>query len=202
MINGQKGLAIGLIACLLLLPMGDWPVSLGAKAPDDPVQTKQAVTQYGVGAKVVAKLKGGTSLQGAIQAIEDEAFMLLPADRTQPTQIKYADVEYVRYFDKYSYKASGQPDPDQVRRVVAGWGAGKHIKVKLTGGTTLLGDIRAIEQDHFTLSTSARGEPVKIAYNEVQQVKGKMGLGTKIAIAAVPSAIGLTLLGAFMAADD
>jgi ribosome maturation factor RimP len=201
-INWQKGLASGLIACLLVLPIGDLPISLTAKAPRDAAQTKQTIAQYGVGANIEVTLKGDVSLRGPIQTIEDEAFTLLPAGRTQPTRIAYDQVDRLDYAGKYSYKASGQPDPDLVRRVVVGWGTGRHIKVKLTGGTTLLGDIRAIEQDHFTLATSAQGEPVKIAYSEVQQVKGKMRLGTKLAIAAVPIAVGAVLLISFALAED
>lgn len=174
MINRQKGLAIGLIACLLALPISDLPVPLGARAPRDPAQTKQEIARYGVGTTVEVAVRGANlPLRGPIQAIEDEFFTMVPAGRTRPTQIKYGDVDRVRYSDKYSYKASGQPDPDQARRVVAGFGTGKHIKVKLTGGSTVVGRIETVEQDHFTVSTSAKGEPVKIAYTEVQQVKRK-----------------------------
>ena len=190
----QKGITIGLIACFLTLQIGDLALPLAAKSPDKPEQTKQKVAQYGVGTRVVVVYKGGASERGTIEAVNEENFMFLRAGNDHANPIAYADVASINYTEKLSYKASNQRDPDQARRVVAGWGAGKHIKVKLTGGATLLGDIRTIEQDHFTLKTSSKGEPVKIAFSEVQEIKGKTRLGTTIGIIAGAAAAGLLIL--------
>lgn len=172
MISGQKVLAISLIACLLVLPLGDLPVALAGKAPRDPAQTKQKVSQLGVGAEVEVVYRGGEPAAGTIQAIEDDAFVLAPTGRFGTTRFSYDEVDNILPL-KLSYKASGQPDPDQARRVVAGLGVGQHARVKLTGGSVVVGPILTIEQDHFTVSASAKGQPVKIAYTEVQQVRRK-----------------------------
>ena len=200
MTNYKEGLALGLIACLLTLQFGDLTLPLVAKSPDSPDQTKQRASAYGVGATVTVVYKGGLTEQGTIKAINENDFMFQRAGNDRANTIAYGDVEHINYTGKRSYNASKQRDPDQARRVVAGWGPGAHIKVKMTGGATLNGDIGTIQQDHFTLETSSKGEPVKIAYSEVQEIKSKMRLSTKVLLVAIPAGVGLAIMGAFIAA--
>jgi len=199
--NYKKGLTIGLIACFLTLQFGDLTLPLVAKSPDNPDQTKQKLSLYGVGATVSVVYKGGLTEQGTIKALNENDFMFQREGSDRANTIAYADVKAVNPTGKRSYNASKQQDPDQARRVVAGWGPGAHIKVKMTGGAKLSGDIKSIEQDHFTLKTSSNGEPVKVAYSEVQELKSRTPASHIALIVAIPTAVVLTVLFVGLSGD-
>ena len=92
MFNWQKLIATGLVACMLVLPLGDLALSLEAAAPPNPTLTKQQVDRWGVGAEVKVKLAGGKNLRGAISGIEDESFLLVKGQKASPKRVGYAEV--------------------------------------------------------------------------------------------------------------
>ena len=144
---------------------------------------KHQVDQLGVGAKVKVKLEGGKKLEGYIETIDDEGFLLNSKREASPRRIAYDQVARLK-FAKRSYRASGQPDPVEARRAVLGLGVGQHVMVKVAGGKKLRGHIEAIESDNFTLRPDRQTTAVQIVYNDVWRVQQNLSTGAKIAIAA------------------
>jgi hypothetical protein len=134
------------------------------------VAIKQRVELLGVGAIVEVNPKGGGQLRGVIQSIGEQDFVLGPIGPSVVRHFAYDQVQRVS-FTKLSYKAAGHPDPAQARRVVAGWGVGKAVRVTLADGRKLKGKIWSMDMEHFSLRADARARPVYIAYAELRQVQ-------------------------------
>ena len=199
--NWQKFLAAGLAACMLVLPLGDWAVSLHAGVPPNPTLTKQQVDRWGVGAEVKVKLAGGKNLRGAISGIEDDSFLLVKGQKASPRRVGYAEVAELK-LAKNLYRATGQPDPLAAMRVVEALGVGRHAVVKTAAGQEYHGNIQAIDRDQFILLPDHQSQPVQIAYSDVQQVGPNLSKGAKIGIivgaAAAAVVIGLWIMFATM----
>ncbi len=172
MTSGRKVIAIGLVTCLLAVPFSDLGASPQGKAPPNPTLVKQQVHQLGVGAYVKVKLTDAKKLRGTIEAVDDEGFLLISGRHPSPRRIAYNQVARLRLV-KLSYRASGQPDPAEARRVVTALGIGNHITVKIAGGKKHHGQIQAIEPDHFTLELVEKVDSptLQIAYRDVWRVK-------------------------------
>lgn len=188
----RKVMAVGLAVCMLLLPISDANVWLNAKSIPAPGLMKQQVERWGVGAKVKVKLQGGNKLRGSIVGIEDQGFTLEGKGQGPAKRIPYADLAGVE-LAKRSYRAAGQPDPAEARRVVEALGVGKHVMVKTTHGKEYHGHIQGIEQEQFTILPDHQKKPVRIAYNDVVRVEQNLSKGTWIAI-GVLAGIVVTLL--------
>lgn len=171
----------GLVFCMLLLPFGDLQSSLGAATPFGPSSVKQQVEQFGVGANVKLKLAGGEMLRGSIQAIEGGSLLLTSGGASTPRRISFDQIAQVR-LAKITYKASGQPDYLEVRRVVTALGAGKHVVVRTTHGNEYHGNIQAIDQDHLTMLPDLQSAPVQIGYGEVSAIGPNLSKASKVAI--------------------
>jgi len=195
MYSSKKALVVALVTCLLLLPLGDVAASLNAATPPNPAVAKQQVDQFGVGAKVKIQLADGKKLKGSISAIEDEAFLLTSKQQGSPQRVAYDQVAQLK-LAKLTYKAGGQPDPAEARRVVLGLGVGKHIMVKTAAGKEYHGLIVAIEEGGFAVMPDKQATPVQIAYNDVLQLGPNLSKGAVIAIvvAAAATVIILALL--------
>jgi ribosome maturation factor RimP len=139
------------------------------------------VDQFGVGAKVKVELTNGQKFKGSIQSIEDGGFLLAAAKAGSPTRVPYGDVAQLN-LAKNTYKATGQPDPVEVRRVVAELGVGHHIMLKTAEAKEYHGNIVAIEAESFTVLPDHTTAPIQIAYNQILQIGPNMSKGTKIAI--------------------
>jgi ribosome maturation factor RimP len=164
------------------LSMADVALGRGVKTVTDPTTVKHTVELVGVRAKVEVVLKGGKQVHGAIQSIGEQDFVVAPSESSVVRHIAYDQVQRLNLTQR-SYKASGQPDPGEARRAVAGWGVGKAIRVTLADGRKLKGEIRTLDMDHFSLLPSSQAEPVQLAYTEVQQVgTGGMPVGKQWAI--------------------
>ncbi len=163
-----------------------------AKAVPNPDSVKQRVDELGVGARVKVKLAGGKKLRGSIEAIDEEGFLLSSQRKAARRHIAYTQVARLK-LAKRSYRAAGQPDPLEARRVVAALGVGEHVMVKVPGGKKLRGRIQAIEAEHFTLRLDREGTTTQIAYNQVWRVQENLSKGAKIAIIVV-AAVVVTLL--------
>jgi hypothetical protein len=126
--NWRKHVVIGLVICLMQLSLADVALSADTTARN-PSLTRQRVDQFGVGAKVKVELADGKKLKGSIQSIGDGEFLLAAAKAGSPTRVPYGDVTQLN-LAKNTYKATGQPDAVEVRRVAAELGVGHHIVVK------------------------------------------------------------------------
>jgi|ERR1019366_5749147 ribosome maturation factor RimP len=178
----------GLVLCMLVLPFSDLQTSLGAATHFDPSSVKQQVDQFGVGANVKLKLAGGEMLRGSIQAIEDGSFFLNTGGASTPQRIAFDQVAQVK-LAKITYKASGQPDYLEVRRVVTALGVGKHIMVRTTQGNEYHGNIQAIDQDHLIMLPDLQSAPVQIGYGEVSAIGPNMSKASKIVILVVVAVV-------------
>jgi hypothetical protein len=168
----QKFIATGLAACMLVLPFGDLAVSLQAKPLNEPTALKQKVDLLGVGAIVTVQPKNKPELRGGISAIEDNGFRLSPKGAASPEFVSYDQVSILDYVHG-SYKAAGQPDPVEARRVIVGRGIGYGLKLKLSDGRALTGRTQAVDREHFTFLAGHESQPVQISYTDLQQVKRK-----------------------------
>jgi ribosome maturation factor RimP len=182
MTSGKKLAAIGLVVCLMHLSVADLAMARGGKTRTSPTTIKHTVELFGVGAKLEVSLKGGDQLLGTIQSIGEQDFVVAPSGATLARHIAYDQVQRLR-LAKLSYSASGQPDPAEARRVVAGWGVGKAIRVTLADGRKLKGKIQTIDMEHFSLLANSQAAPVQLAFTDVQQVgTGGMTPGVQWAI--------------------
>jgi len=177
-----------LVFCMLVLPFSDLQTSLGATTPFDASSVKQQVNQFGVGAKVKLKLAGGKMLHGSIQAIEDKSLFMTTGGASTPQRIAFDQIAQVK-LAKITYKASGQPDYLEIRRVVTALGVGKHIMVRTTRGNEYHGNIQAIDQEHFIMLPDLQGAPVQIGYGEVSAMGPNLSLASKIAILVVVAVV-------------
>jgi ribosome maturation factor RimP len=142
---------------------------------------KQQVDRFGLGAKVKIQLADGKKLKGSISAIEDEGFLLASKADGAPRRVAYDQVAQLK-LAKLTYKAAGQPDPAEARRVVLGLGVGKHIMVKTAAGKEYHGLIVAIEDGGFAVMPDKQATPVQIAYGDVLQLGPNLSTRAKIAI--------------------
>jgi small nuclear ribonucleoprotein (snRNP)-like protein len=183
----RKFTVIGLVVCLMHLSLADVALSAGSVAPN-PGLTRQRVAQFGVGAKVKVELTSGKKMKGSIQSLEDAGFVLTSSKAGSSTQVPYDGVAQLN-LAKNTYKASGQPDSVEARRVVAELAVGKHIMVKTTAGREYHGNIQTIEGDHFTMLPDYATAPVQVAYSDVHQLGPNMSKTTKILILVVAVAV-------------
>jgi ribosome maturation factor RimP len=192
MVDWQKVIAIGLACCMMVLPLGDAAV-FGATASPGPAGVKQQIGQFGVGAKVKLQLADGKKLKGSISAIEDEAFLLTSKQEGSPQRVAYDQVAQLN-LTKLTYKAAGQPDPAEARRVVLGLGVGKHIVVKTADGKEYHGLIVAIDEGRFTIMPDKQAAVVQIAYTDIMQLGPNLSRAAKVVmIVAIAVAGGIAL---------
>jgi len=199
MSHGRRVVVVTLIVCLVPVSCGDWAPILLAATRSNPVLAKQQVELFGVGAEVKVKLASGKKLGGWIGAIDASGFALISPRAGSPQRIAYEEVAELK-MARSTYRASGAPNIEEARRVVAGLGIGKHIMVKVSPGKTFRGHLRAISKDHFVLLPDREAASIEIAYGEVQQLGPNLSKGEKILIivavaAAVTAAVVAIVFG-------
>ena len=177
----RDSICLGLIGCMLLIPINDVAAYPQPATQSSLNSVKQQVEQIGVGAEVKLKLAGGEKLRGEIQAIDDEGFVLDSGQRASHRRLTYDQVARVM-LASLAYRASGVPDPIAAGRVVAGLGVGHHIVVKTTDGREYHGNIQMIGEDHFVMVPDHQTASVQIAYTQVHYVEQNLSKGAKIAI--------------------
>jgi hypothetical protein len=128
----RDSICIGLIGCMLLIPINDVAAYPQTATQSNLNSVKQQVEQIGVGAEVKLKLAGGEKLRGDIQAIDDQGFVLDSGQQASHRRLTYDQVARVM-LASLVYRATGVPDPIAAGRVVAGLGVGHHIVVKTCG---------------------------------------------------------------------
>jgi ribosome maturation factor RimP len=181
--NWRKHTVIGLVICLMQLSLADVTWSADTTVPN-PSLTRQRVDQFGVGAKVKVELTNGKKFKGSIQSIEDGEFLLAAAKAGSPTRVPYDNVAQLN-LTKNTYKATGQPDSIEVRRVVSELGVGHHIMVKTTAGKEYHGNILSVDTEQFTVLPDHQAVPVEIAYSQALRMGPNLSKGGKIAIVVV-----------------
>jgi len=179
MYKWRKYAVLGLVVCMVYLPMADTGLAATDTRSPNPGLTKQHLAEFGVGAKVKVELTNGKKYKGSIQSIGDGEFLLASAKAGSPTQVPYGDVAKLA---KNTYKATGQPDAVEVRRVVAELGVGHHIMVKTSEAKEYHGNIVALGAESFTMLPDHQAAPVQIAYGQTQQMGPNMSKGEKITI--------------------
>jgi len=184
---------IVLVFCIGILPVSD-VAALAGDTPSGSDQVKQQIDQFGVGANLKVQLADGKKLLGSIEAIEDGSFLIASGHEGTQRRVAYDEVAQLK-LAKLMYKAAGQPNPAEARRVVLGLGVGKHIMVKTAAGKEYHGNIQAIDQDYFTMLRDHQAAPVQIAYNDVRQMGPNLSTGAKIGIIA--GVAGLVIFIAF-----
>jgi hypothetical protein len=165
----------------MYLPLADVGLAANDTRLPNPGLTKQQLDHFGVGAKVKVELTNGKKYRGFIQSIGDGEFLLASAKAGSPTQVSYGDVAKLN-LAKNTYKAPGQPDAVEVRRVAAELGVGHHIMVKTSEAKEYHGNIVALGAESFTMLPDRTTEPVQIAFSKVVQLGPNLSTGTKIAI--------------------
>jgi ribosome maturation factor RimP len=181
----RKFTAIGLVIVLMHVYVADLAMARSVKSSVDPAATKLRVELMGAGAKVEVKFRADVRWQGTIQSIGDDGFVMTHGDAQTNSHVAYDQVMGLT-LSKLSYKAAGQPDASEARRVVAGWGVGKAIRVTLVDGRKLKGEIQSMDKDHFMLLSNSQPEPYQIAYSGVRQVgTGGMTTGTSWALVGI-----------------
>jgi small nuclear ribonucleoprotein (snRNP)-like protein len=186
--NGwRKHTVIGLVTCLLQLSLIDVAFSADATVPN-PSLTRQRVDQFGVGAIVKVELLSGKKVRGSIQSVEEGAFLVASSKVGPSTRVDYDQVAQLK-LAKVTYKAKGQPDAVEVKRVAAGLGVGHHIMVKTAEAKEYHGNIVGLDAQSLTVLPDHASAPVEIAYNSVQQMGPNMSKGAKIAIIVVGGGI-------------
>jgi len=181
MYKWRKYAVLGLVVCMIYLPMADTGLAATDTRLPNPGLTKQHLAEFGVGAKVKVELTNGKKYRGSIQSIGDGEFLLASAKAGSPTQVPYGDVAKLN-LAKNTYKATGQPDAVEVRRVVAELGVGHHIMVKTSEAKEYHGNIVAIAADSFTVLPDHTTAPVQVAYNNVQRMGPNPDVGTWVAV--------------------
>jgi len=181
MYKWRKYAVLGLVVCMIYLPMADTGLAATDTRLPNPGLTKQHLAEFGVGAKVKVELTNGKKYRGSIQSIGDGEFLLASDKAGSPTQVPYGDVAKLN-LAKNTYKATGQPDAVEVRRVVAELGVGHHIMVKTSEAKEYHGNIVAIAADSFTVLPDHTTAPVQVAYNNVQRMGPNPDVGTWVAV--------------------
>ena len=182
----RKSTVMGLVICLMQLSLADVALSADTTVPN-PSLARERVDQFGVGAKVKVELTNGKKFKGSIQSIEDGGFLLAAAKADSPTRVPYLDVAQLN-LAKNTYKATGQPDSVEARRVVVELGVGHHIMVKTSEAKEYHGKIVAIEAESFTVMPDHTATPIQVAYDGVQQMGPNMSKSDKITYIALAAA--------------
>jgi ribosome maturation factor RimP len=177
----RQFMAYGLVVCLLQFTMVDLTFSAEATSAATPALVKRTLDQLGAGAKVKITLTSGKKLKGTVQAVDEEAFLLTSGRQGSSQRIAYDQVAELR-LAKLTYKAAGQTDPIEVKRLAVGLGVGKHIMVKTAAKQEFHGNIQSLGEDYLTVLPDHEPAPVQIAYADVRQMGPNLSTGEKILI--------------------
>ncbi len=178
----RKYVVIGLIICLLHLTVADIAVGRGVISSENSAKIKQRVEMLGVGASLEVEVKGSETVRGTIQSIADQEFVVAPKSSVGERHIAYDQVRGL-ILPQRTYKASGQPNAAEARRVVAGRGVGKKIRVTWADGRQLKGAIQSMDMEHFTVQAKEPAAATEVAYSDVRQIgSGGMSTGMQYAI--------------------
>jgi hypothetical protein len=152
---------------------------------------KERVEGLGVGAIVTVRLNDGREQRGLIDDVAEESFQLAQNSQTFP--LHYVDVTDLHLVNP-KYKAKGQVDPIRVRQVVFNLGVGQQAKLKLISGEKIIGDIRSIDKEAFTIYDSRTDKRASVSFNEVSEIEKKSGsIGTGKQLLGIAMGVGVAM---------
>ena len=161
----KKSIAHFLVSALFLLLIN---------TPSVPAQSnttlQQGAENAGVGAYLEIKLKGGSRLEGRIEALEPTQVMLTVSNSSSPQPIRYDQIAQLKSLHRKLYRAKGKPDIFLVRQAVETLGVGEHVMVRTAGDVIRRGNIKAIDAAQFTIRLDTNGEPATIQFSEVFEI--------------------------------
>jgi hypothetical protein len=190
----RKMLSIFLAALLTHQPIqllfgSDQPQSV--KDVIQAAKVKEQVEGLGVGAEVTVKLNDGREQRGRVHDIAEESFQLAQDSQTFP--LRYVDVTDLHLVNP-KYKAKGQVDPIRIRQVVFDLGLGQRAKLKLISGQKIIGDIRSIDKEAFTIYDSGTNKRASVSFNEVSEIEKKSGsIGTGKQLLGMAIGVGVAM---------
>jgi len=181
--NSWKQLvALLLVGCLVTLPMQARSASqVGAVRPDPGILE---------GASVKVSLVDGKTLEGLVEAADENGFLLASKGAHSSTRIEYHQVAKVR-LPRPVYRSS-VADPGAVRRVALTLGIGHHVLARVAAGPTYRGHIQAIEADHLALLLDHDHGVMQVPFSEIRHLEQNLSRGAKLAI--ILGAVGGTIL--------
>jgi len=154
---------------------------------------KEKVDLFGPGAQIRVVLRNtSTSVEykGEIDEIAADSFKLRTNDRTLP--IRYDQIGTLNLKER-SYKAQGQPDPVQVRRVAAEIGIGQKVKVELASAKRFSGIMQSVDKEKILIGS--RENPVPVRLDDVRMLeKSHLPAWAKVVIAVGAVSVGLMVL--------
>src|SRR6202790_3361332 len=92
----RDSICVGLMGCILILPLNNVAAQPQPSTPSNLSSIKQQVQQIGIGAEVKLKLAGGEKVRGNIQAMDDQGFVLGSGQQASHRRINYDQVEIGR----------------------------------------------------------------------------------------------------------
>jgi ribosome maturation factor RimP len=187
-----KVVVLCLILCVSVMPV--FPASAVFERTDNEMrgqspkelqrqaEFRKKINLMGPGAEIRIALRGSSApvrYEGVVDEITAESFKLKMKDRT--LSIQYGQIETLNLKKQY-YRPFGEPDPAQVRQIVAGLGVGQKVRVMLVSNERFSGTIRSFEKEDFVISS--RSQSVK--FNEVKEIEKKhFPTAAKVVIASV-----------------
>ena len=189
------------ILCILMMAL---PVHQAIAVPPASMQSSKQETRreesirakvegLGVGAEIKFSSNEGFERSGRIEEISNEGFRL--AWKDQWMTVNYRSVKALELIHP-RYKAKGQVDPIQVRRVAVNAGLGKKVSIRLASNRKLTGKIQSIESDTFNIVDSRSGSLVSVPLEEVTEIgRSGMSTGARVAIwVSLSVAVGLLVI--------
>ncbi len=161
----KKSLSLTLIVALLLMLTGAPNTFANSKGE---IQQKAEIA--GVGSYLEVKLKDGRRFEGRIEALEAGQVALTVQDGSGRRQVRYDQVAALKVVKRTLYRAQGKPDVFFARQAVEGLGVGEHVMVRTAGEVIRRGNIKAVDEQHFTLRLDGSGAPATINYSEVFEI--------------------------------
>jgi hypothetical protein len=155
---------------------------------------KERIEQFGIGAEVKVKREKGKAIQGFVESIGEEGFVVVSNDNSAPQDVPFSEVRDVSY-PKRGYTAAGSPDPIQAKRMVIQLGVGEHIMVQVSPSQKMRGHIRGIHQNHFVLQPDGEMSTISVPYDSIWKVNKNLSFGATLAIlAGIAAAVVLILV--------
>jgi hypothetical protein len=203
----RKALAFLLMALMSLPAMSSTSADLPEPGQSEKELKRQAsfrekVESFGSGASIRVVMRGSSAKvehRGEIDEISADSFKLRTKDHNLP--IRYDQVEALS-LKQCIYKAAGQPDPVQARRVAYDIGIGNKAKGELTTLKRFSGTIKSMEKEDFVINANGNLQTVK--FSDVKRIeKGQMpAWGKALLVVGIVVAVVLVLTGIGVALED
>jgi ribosome maturation factor RimP len=183
----RKITSIFLMVCLIGLSTAYRAVGAEVHSPDSSGLLKQKVELLGIGANLRVKLADGQKMKGQVSSLDDTGFTLEPQSGGLSRQVDYGEITELALLTR-NYRASGAPDASEARRVIVALGVGQHVMVRTTE-MKIHGQIMTVERDHFVILPDDQANPVRIAYQNVEQAGKNLGILSTIGLVVVVIAV-------------